>query len=584
MQVTQVNNSRLLADFYKILVVALLYWITAKVGMEVAALPGKITPIWIPSGLMLAVILLFGYKMLIGGLIGSLIAETHELTLMGFAIAADITFGNMFTLFLIAFIVKKISPQPHQILKKVKELTIFILIIFSLSVINATNGVIALYIWDKVNNFAVLQEIMWTWWLSDFAGMLIFAPLILAWYPRPNLSLIKGRYLEIAIFCVIIAILSWLAFYQGYAIEYLYLPLLMWSTFRFGQSLTILLAVIIVLLAIIATVSQLGPFIRESLINGLILLQTFMGSIIISTLYLSVVIQGERKAHEALEEINQNLEKKVTERTIELEKANQAIQALNQNLKEENLRMTAELDITREFQKMILPKEYELQKIPDLEIAGFMQPATEVGGDYYDVLHYGDNVKIAIGDVTGHGLASGMLMLMVQTAVRTLFANNVCTPEMCLTILNRAIYDNVQRMNSDKNLTLALIDYHRGKIQLSGQHEEILLVRQGGNIECIDTIDLGFPIGLTSEIDDFVAHVEIELKPGDGVVLYTDGVTEAENAKKEMYGLPRLCDIVSQNWQKSAKAIQEIVISDLQQHIQDEKIYDDITLLILKQR
>jgi serine phosphatase RsbU (regulator of sigma subunit) len=81
--------------------------------------------------------------------------------------------------------------------------------------------------------------------------------------------------------------------------------------------------------------------------------------------------------------------------------------------------MSAELAVSRKLQQMLLPKEHELNQIPGLEIAGFMEPATEVGGDYYDVLNHNGNVKIGIGDVTGHGLESGVVMLMTQTATRT---------------------------------------------------------------------------------------------------------------------------------------------------------------------
>ena len=71
-------------------------------------------------------------------------------------------------------------------------------------------------------------------------------------------------------------------------------------------------------------------------------------------------------------------------------------------------------------------------------------------------------------------------------------------------VLNRTIYKNVERMNSDKNLTLCLIDYQQGRLSLSGQHEEMVVVRAGGEVERIDTIDLGFPIGLEETIEDFV--------------------------------------------------------------------------------
>lgn len=278
------------------------------------------------------------------------------------------------------------------------------------------------------------------------------------------------------------------------------------------------------------------------------------------------------------------LEDKVEERTAQLAQSNAEIRLLNQRLQSENLRMSAELAITRQIQQLILPKEQELSQIPDLEIAGYMEPAEEVGGDYYDVLYQDGSVKIGIGDVTGHGLESGMLMLMVQTAIRTLLESQEKDAARFLNILNRVVYHNTQRMNCDKTLTLALLDYSAGTLRLSGQHEEVLLVRANGEIESIDTMNLGLPIGLVEEIAEFVAHLEVQLAPGDGIVLYTDGIIEAINPQDEFYGLERLKQIVSENWSRSCHDVQQAVIDDLRSHIDEQKVFDDITLLVIKQR
>lgn len=253
------------------------------------------------------------------------------------------------------------------------------------------------------------------------------------------------------------------------------------------------------------------------------------------------------------------------------------------SLTTENLRLTTELDITRKLQKMLLPRAEELKKIKDLEIAGFMEPAAEVGGDYYDVLSHKDGVKIAIGDVTGHGLESGVLMMMVQMAVRTLLESDITDPIQFLSLLNLAVFGNLQRMNSDKNMTLVLLDYQKGKCKISGQHETIIHVTNDGEIQLIDTMDLGFPIGLERNISEWVSQTEIDLFPGDVMILYTDGITEAENPDQQQYGLKHLIEVIKQNYQSSAEEIRQVIIDDLLQHIGTQKVYDDITLLVLKQ-
>jgi len=261
---------------------------------------------------------------------------------------------------------------------------------------------------------------------------------------------------------------------------------------------------------------------------------------------------------------------------------------LNERLQAENLRLEAEVDITRRIQAMLLPSETELHNIEPLEIVGFMEPADEVGGDYYDVLQHNGSIKIGIGDVTGHGLESGLLALMTQTAVRTLLTSNQTDPIQFMNVLNRTIYDNVQRMGIDKSLTLALLDYPTqglpGQLYLSGQHEELIVARANGLVERIDTIDLGFPIGLDDDIAPFINKTTIQLGPGDGIILYTDGIPEAENSMGELYGLDRLCEIISQNWHYPAETIKSTVIADVKDHIGNHVIYDDLTLLVLKQK
>ena len=261
-----------------------------------------------------------------------------------------------------------------------------------------------------------------------------------------------------------------------------------------------------------------------------------------------------------------------------------------QQLKAENLRMSAELDVTRRLQQMILPNDQELEQVAGLEIAGFMEPTEEVGGDYYDVLQHEGCILFGIGDVTGHGLESGVLMLMAQTAVRTLLESEEKDPVKFLNILNRTIYKNVQqRMGVDKNLTLSLLEYvphseKGGILHISGQHEELIILRKDGTLERIDTIDLGFPIGIVENITKFIAQMQVPLNPGDVVVLYTDGITEAGNEEDELYGMERFCELIQQYGQKSVHELCQAIIDDVRQHIGNNRLLDDITLLIIKQK
>lgn len=289
-----------------------------------------------------------------------------------------------------------------------------------------------------------------------------------------------------------------------------------------------------------------------------------------------------------LKESFDTLEAKVIQRTAQLAQANEEISGLNQRLKAENIRMSAELEVTRQLQQIILPKAEELSQISELDIAVFMEPAEEIGGDYYDIIRQNDHIKISIGDVTGHGLESGVLMIMVQTALRTLLAHNETDLGKILTTINRTIYDNLQRMNSDKFVSLSLLDYYNNILIVSGQHEEIIVVRGDSDrqpiVERIDTEYLGFPLGLESDISGFFNSAKVQLQSGDVVVLYTDGITEADDLKNEQYGLQRLMEVLKENWQLTATEIRESAIADLRSYIGTQKVYDDITLVVFKQK
>jgi serine phosphatase RsbU (regulator of sigma subunit) len=275
-------------------------------------------------------------------------------------------------------------------------------------------------------------------------------------------------------------------------------------------------------------------------------------------------------------------------RNVELAEANHEITRLAEQLKDENVRLSAELEVTRRLQRMILPSTKELRVVQNyLDIATFMLPADEVGGDYYDVLRQEDGrLHISIGDVTGHGLESGVVMLMVQTAMRNLIDNNMATDSnQLLAAVNRTIYNNVQRMNSDKSLTLVLLEYipQEQLLRISGQHETVILVHStNGSEESIDTMNLGFPVGLVDDIADFIGMTERRIEKGDVVVLYTDGITEASNMQREQYEIERLCQIIQINYQKSAEQIKQAIIDDVMVYIGDQEIFDDITLVVIK--
>lgn len=279
-----------------------------------------------------------------------------------------------------------------------------------------------------------------------------------------------------------------------------------------------------------------------------------------------------------------NLETKVLERTADLQRANEEITRLNERLQDENLRLSTELDVARRLQMMVLPPDSETRAIRDLDIACYMQPADEVGGDYYDVLKIGDSVFLGIGDVTGHGLPAGVIMLMAQTSLLTLSQSGEQDMERILSVLNRVLYHNIVRIRENKSMTLAVIRYSNQAFDIVGQHESVLICRTDGQVEEIDTMDLGFPVGLEDDIDDLILAARFQLRPDDVMLLYTDGITEAENGQHQQFGQPRLTSLLSKYHRMNAKEIQSRIIADVHAFIGESRIYDDISMLVVKQK
>lgn len=289
-----------------------------------------------------------------------------------------------------------------------------------------------------------------------------------------------------------------------------------------------------------------------------------------------------------------HLEDQVRDRTAELHEAHEKISRLNASLHADNKRMRTELDVARQIQHMIVPSLNEINSVPTLDIATYMEPAEEVGGDYYDILQHNGQVCIGIGDVTGHGLESGLVMLMTQSAVRTLITLDEHDPVRLMNTLNRTLFNNMQRMRSDKNLSLSLLHYQPipgvndepncGELRIIGQHESVLIIRADGHFEDIDTLELGMPIGMIDDIAAFVAAAVVKLHEGDTVVLYTDGITEAADNTHDLFGSERLHTVLMANHTKSAEAIKAAVINAVRQHIGEQPLYDDLTLIVLKQR
>ncbi len=246
-------------------------------------------------------------------------------------------------------------------------------------------------------------------------------------------------------------------------------------------------------------------------------------------------------------------------------------------------RLEKELEIGAKIQTCLLPNQID---IPGLEVAARMTPASEVGGDYYDAFPVPDGGGfIGIGDVAGHGLTSGLVMLMVQSVVGALGRRYPdAAPRDIVSALNTVLHDNIRhRLHNKEHVTFTLFRYFRdGRFVFAGAHEELVVYRKRTHeIEFVQTP--GTWLGAMKDVSKFTTDSELKLEDGDLLVLYTDGVTEAMDTKREQFGLDRFAALVKENAQMPAETLCNL-IHDRVLAWCNQNADDDVTLLVARYR
>jgi serine phosphatase RsbU (regulator of sigma subunit) len=241
-------------------------------------------------------------------------------------------------------------------------------------------------------------------------------------------------------------------------------------------------------------------------------------------------------------------------------------------------RLHKELELAKRIQTSILPRSLE---VPGLELSAVMLPTTQVGGDYYDVLPVEGGCWIGIGDVAGHGLDAGLFMLMTQSIVASLVAQNPsASPRDVVCVLNEVLVDNIRnRLQRDDHATLTVIHYDEsGELVLAGAHEDIIVCRsRTGRCEAVATP--GTWVGGRRDIRAGTVESRFLLEPRDVMLLYTDGVVELRNAQGEPFGFERLCAELERVHHEDVSKIQEHLLSAVGEWGTAE---DDVTMVVAR--
>src|SRR6185295_6284435 len=203
----------------------------------------------------------------------------------------------------------------------------------------------------------------------------------------------------------------------------------------------------------------------------------------------------------------------------------------------------------------VLPRTFEL---PGYDISAIMLPAEEVGGDFYEFRRTDGGAWLGVGDVTGHGVTSGLIMMMAQSMFTQLCAqkNGHVTPSQFISLLNRAMFYNLRsRLDQDKFMTMVVARINGdGLMTFAGAHTDLLIWRAATRtVERIPTD--GLWLGVADDIAHVTADRNVQLASGDVALFHTDGVTEARDKRGECFDMERLTDYLARLHEQRASDI-----------------------------
>lgn len=238
----------------------------------------------------------------------------------------------------------------------------------------------------------------------------------------------------------------------------------------------------------------------------------------------------------------------------------------------------SEIKIALQIQASLLPSAPI--KSEHFEITGFCLPAHQVGGDYFDYFFRNkDHLDMVIADVSGHSVGPALFMVEARTAIRTQ-AGGTGTPSETLKILNNFLFKDLDK--ADFFITLFYLQYDITNHQLSfanAGHPPPLLLSPFQS-ECKQLDADGLILGIRENV--IFEEKTTSLSQGDLILFYTDGLTEAENAQGEFFGIKRVSEIFIHYAQQSPQAIIDALLEQLKQFCQSESFKDDVTLMIFK--
>jgi len=464
---------------------ALVYFGSAKLGLQLAFSTPNVSAVWAPTGIALAALVLWGRGLWPGVLLGAFLAnittDVPAYTAVGIAV------GNTLEAVVGAWLLDRVGFRPA--LTRLGDLFALVLLGGVVSTtISATIGVASLSIGDSLNDSALLT---WrTWWLGDMGGDLLVASLVftlVAFWPYRDLP---GRALEAVALLIALVGIELLVFNNDVRAAYLAFPIVIWAALRFLQPGAALAAFLLAVISVAFTVNDSGPFVRSSQDDSLLLSQSFSAAVGLTGLILAIATFQRRRAERRIGQLASAL------------------------------------------QAELLPPE--LPEIPQFEAAGWYRAGMQeqdAGGDFYDVFSASPGRWVAvIGDVCGKGPEAASLTALARYTLRAV-GRRVGGPSDALEALNEAILD---QRSDHRFMTAVLVQLDvangNGVALSNGGHPPPLLVRAGGEVEEIRS-EGGMLLGVYP--DPELTDQRLEMQAGDALVLFTDGLAERRDPHQD---------------------------------------------------
>jgi diguanylate cyclase (GGDEF)-like protein len=281
---------------------AVVYFVAGKLGLQLAYVHASATAVWPCTGIAVAALLVFGYRVWPGILIGAFLVN---LTTAGsVATSIVIAAGNTLEGLVGCYLVSRFA-RGKEAFARAQDIFKFALLAGMVATsVSATIGVATLAI-GGFADWAAFGSIWCTWWLGDAVGAVTVTPLLLLWWENPQLKWTREQVMELAFLFFGLFSTGWAVFgkpfhseLKNYPLEYLCIPFLIWAAFRFGRRKAATALCALSMIAVSGTLHGYGPFARESQNASLLLMQAFMGIMAVTTLALAAEVTEHKRAEE----------------------------------------------------------------------------------------------------------------------------------------------------------------------------------------------------------------------------------------------------------------------------------------------